>query len=149
MPHFREAIRLDPKNAQAHYELAEALRDEGIAQRDGALLSEAIANYRMALETNPNDVAARTNLGITLVACNQSEEALDQFRRVLAIRPDWAEAQGGLALAYGQTGRFPEALAAAQKALKLAEQQQKKDLIESLRPNPALSSREGWLGIGD
>jgi tetratricopeptide (TPR) repeat protein len=133
VPQLREAIRLDPKNAQACYELAEALRSEGIARRDGALVTEAVANYRMALEANPNDVLARTNLGVTLMLLHRPGEAIEQCRRVLAIRPDWAEAHNCMAAAYAQTGQFPEAVAAARTALKFAEQQQKKDLMEGLR----------------
>jgi tetratricopeptide (TPR) repeat protein len=132
VPHFREAIRLEPGSAQAHYELAESLRNEGIAASDGALLGEAIANYRAALQINPNDVVARTNLGVTLMLLRQPGEAIEQCSRALAIRSDWAEAHNCLAVSYAQMGRFPEALAAAKTALKFAQQQQKKDLVEHL-----------------
>ena len=81
VPHFREAIRLDPKSAQAHYELAEILREDGIATGNGSLISEAIEQYRAALETSPNDVLARTNLGVTLMLCGHAGEAIEQCNR--------------------------------------------------------------------
>jgi tetratricopeptide (TPR) repeat protein len=64
---FLKAIELDPKSANAHDCLGMALRAKGHDILGNALngkgqIDEAIAGYRMALELNPNNAAARTGL---------------------------------------------------------------------------------------
>lgn len=56
---FREAIRLKPDYANAHYNLGFALSDKG--ELDGA-----IAEFREALRLNPDYEAAHYQLGAAL-----------------------------------------------------------------------------------
>ena len=56
---FREAIRLKPDLASAHYNLGNALRVQG-------KLDEAIAAYREAIRLKPDLAEAHYNLGLAL-----------------------------------------------------------------------------------
>jgi tetratricopeptide (TPR) repeat protein len=57
--HYRKAIALDPKHAQAHLHLGNAMRRKG--DLDGA-----IACFRRALQLRPNLAAARKVLDAAL-----------------------------------------------------------------------------------
>ena len=56
---YREAIRLEPDYAEAHYNLGIALQDKG-------QLDEAIAAYREAIRLKPDSAEAHYNLGNAL-----------------------------------------------------------------------------------
>lgn len=54
---------------------------------DGERFDEAARWYLAALEINPKDVNASTDLGITYYYTNQPDRALEQFERSLALDP--------------------------------------------------------------
>ena len=56
---FRTAIRLQPDDAAAHYNLGNALRGQG-------KVDEAVAECRTAIRLRPDDAEAHSNLGVAL-----------------------------------------------------------------------------------
>nr|AHZ45649.1 serine/threonine protein kinase [uncultured bacterium] len=76
---YREAIRLDPRDAATHFNLALALKAKG-------QLDEAIAAYREAIRLDPRDAAAHNNLGVALKARGQLDEAIAAYHPVI---PSW------------------------------------------------------------
>ena len=116
---YRQALKLKPDDADARFNLSSALAQAGQVE-------EAVAQYRQALELNPDLVGALNNLAWILAtssndrlrngpeAVRLSEHAceLTQYREPLLI--------GTLAAAYAEAGRFPEAVATAEKAAQLA-----------------------------
>lgn len=74
-------------------------------------LSEAVADYRRALELAPEDRAVRLALAKTLARAHRSAEAAEQYIQELSRRPEDAEAQIGLAGCRIEQGRFAEAAA--------------------------------------
>src|SRR5580658_3340382 len=68
------SIRLQPDLVVAHYNLGNALSDQG-------KLEEAVAEFRKAIRLQPDAAAAHYNLGTTLKAQGKLEEAVAEFRK--------------------------------------------------------------------
>ena len=112
LPALRKATELLPDDAEAHNNLALALKDLG-------QLDDAVASYRRALEINPNLVEAHNNLGIVLKDLGQLESAVASCRRALEIKPDLAEAYSTLGYALHSLGKLDEALASYRRATEI------------------------------
>jgi tetratricopeptide (TPR) repeat protein len=66
----------------------------------------------------PNNPVAWYDLGKTYGAgLNQPREAADALRRAVALRPQWPQAWGMLALNYNQSAQYEAAVAAAKQAI--------------------------------
>lgn len=81
LEHFREAVRLEPESAQAHYNLATALETSGN-------VVEASSEYTRALEIAPNYAEAHNNLAILLARQDRLEEGLKHISEAVRIKPD-------------------------------------------------------------
>ncbi len=75
VPLFAEIAALQPRNAQAHYNLGLAL-----ARADRA--REAVASFRRALELRPGYDAALTQLAVALEEAGQESEAINAHRKL-------------------------------------------------------------------
>jgi spermidine synthase/Flp pilus assembly protein TadD len=129
---FREAVRLEPRAAKAHWHLGSALvssgrREEGLehlrtsvrldstngqARYDlaivllqGGRLDEAIEHLRATLQLMPNLVGAHNSLGIALASQGRLDEAIRQFQTALALDPDSTETRHNLSLVMQGRGR--------------------------------------------
>ncbi len=110
---FQQSIQIDPNNAQAHYNLGNALLQ--IGQRD-----QAIEQFQTALRLRPDYAEAHNNLGSALLRAGRSEEAIEQYRQTVQLMPDHPKAFNNLAKAYAQVHRTSEAIATAEKGLDVA-----------------------------
>ena len=87
---FRKAIELDPKDAMAHNNLGDALRQKG-------QVDEAIACYRKAIELDPKYAAAHCNLGtICSIPSGDYEAAIACYRKAIELDPKYALAHYNL-----------------------------------------------------
>src|SRR5262249_39681869 len=93
-------------------------------------LDEAIANYRQALQIQPNDSATHDNLATALVRKGLVAEAMNEYQIALQLDPRSATAKGDFAWALA-TCRDP-ALRNGRRAVELAEQA--RDLSENKDP---------------
>ncbi len=141
---YGAAVRLRPDLVEAHYNMANALRQLGrdeaaidsyrraLALRPdlvpahhnlGVVLQSlgrheaAKAAYERALDLAPEAAETHRNLGIVLEALDRPEDALRAFRRALAIRPDWPEAHSNLVNLLARAGRPEDVIAAADEWL--------------------------------
>ena len=87
---YREALRLNPDDADTHYDLANALCRKG-------LWDEAISQYREDLKLNPDDAAGHNNLGVALFQKGRLPDAVSEFQAALRLKPDYPEASRNLA----------------------------------------------------
>ncbi len=108
--HTTEALRLDPADACAHYDLGCMLEDEG-------LLDQAIAHYTEAarLLTQPLDSRYHPGrmqfaLGQALTAKGQAKEAGDALAKAVALMPNHAQAHYLLAMSLAAQGQIEEPL---------------------------------------
>jgi eukaryotic-like serine/threonine-protein kinase len=109
---FRQAIQLDPENAPAHYNLANALEAKG--QDD-----EAIAEYREAIRLDPGDAQARSNLGVALARRGELDGAIAEYREAIRLNPRYALARVNLGLALASRGELDEAIGECREAVRL------------------------------
>ncbi|HLA26408.1 MAG TPA: tetratricopeptide repeat protein [Syntrophales bacterium] len=80
--------------------------DTGKIQR--ALLKDAFASYRRAIEIKPDYADAHNNLGNTLRDLGRLVEAEASYRRALEIKPDYADAKYNKSLLLLLLGCFEE-----------------------------------------
>ena len=135
--HYHEALRLKPDFAMAYYNIGLVLAKRG-------KYGEAIAQLRKALEFKANYPEAEINLALLLATSPQDSARNGEEALAVAQRADrltggnQPEVLNTLAAAYAETGRFPDAIATASKALDLAKKQKKKELTETLPGEIAL-----------
>ncbi len=110
--HYRKALAIDPKFAQAHNVLGDAFREQG-------KLVEAARSYRAALEIAPDLAEAHYGLGVTLLERADAQNAAVYFQNALRLKPDFARAHNAHGCALLVSGRQTEALACFQKAISL------------------------------
>jgi tetratricopeptide (TPR) repeat protein len=126
--HFQEAVKITPAYAVAQYNLGKAFLQEGRSV-------EAIDNYRMAIQINSDYVDALNSLSWILATCpdaslRNGDEAVEDGQKACTLthyqNPLLVET---LAAAYAEAGRFPEAIATAEKAEELATDDGQTDVV--------------------
>ncbi len=100
------------QNPRAHNFLGTALAGRGEAVA-------AIAQYRKALEIQPDYVKAHNNLGAALAARGRVDEALAQYQNALELQPDDANAHNNLGNVMAGRGEVDEAIAQYRQALEI------------------------------
>ena len=130
---WNEAIRLDPKYADAYY-------FRGIAWRDKGDLDRAIADYNQAIRLDPKDANAYNNRGIAWRAADgyynrgiawrdkgDLDRAIADYNQAIRLDPKNADAYNNRCWARATAGRdIQQALSDCDEALRL-------------RPNDALT----------
>ena len=148
--HYREALRLDPDFALAHYFLGLALLargrcDEAFADYPvgveslnllhGLAIGEVTDYYHKAYDFDPNWVAARNGLRISLQDGARLDEAIDHYRQAIRLDPQRSDFHGALGQALLAKRQFAEADAAIGRCLELlpAEERNRRENLERLR----------------
>jgi tetratricopeptide (TPR) repeat protein len=117
--HYEKALAIPPEDAAAHVRLAAMLLQTG--RED-----EAIAHYRRALEIAPRSVVVLSALAWVLatspnVAVRNGREAVALAQKASQLSEEKNPAVlRTLAASYAESGRFSEAVVAAQRALRSA-----------------------------
>jgi tetratricopeptide (TPR) repeat protein len=120
----KKAIELNPKFANVHGALGDALRDKG-------QLDEAIASYKKAIELNLKFAPYHSNMGIALARKGQLDEAIECYKRAIELDPKLALARLNLGIELAGKGQLNEAIACFNKAIEL---------------DPKLANAHGALG---
>ncbi|MET0950531.1 MAG: tetratricopeptide repeat protein [Pseudomonas sp.] len=108
----RRAIRVNPRNAQAHALLGLALQKVG-------QIEAAIASQRRALELDPSMQGLHAVMAPALFVLGQYQAAADSYRRALTAQQEDAELHKGLSDALRNLGQFDAALVSARQAVAL------------------------------
>src|SRR5262249_9338002 len=117
--HFEEAVRLDPRDPRLQLSFAKALLRLG---RD----AEAVGRFQDALRLDPNDSKALVYLARVLAAdsnprVRNAAESVNLARRANDLTSgDQPFVLDTLAMAYAESGRFPEATNTLQRAIQRA-----------------------------
>jgi predicted O-linked N-acetylglucosamine transferase (SPINDLY family) len=107
---FREALKLKPDFAEAHYKLGVALTEQGRRQ-------EAVDAYRSALALKPDYAEAHNNLGVLLGDEGRLDAAVASYQKALVVNPALAEAHLNLGNALAGLGRPQDAVISYRNAL--------------------------------
>jgi protein O-GlcNAc transferase len=107
----RRAVELAPTVAIAHHALGLAL--------DALKDSSALQHLRRALSLAPSDDAIRCDIAQLLRRDSKLDEAMSEYRAILARRPDYTEALSGAGGTAKDAGRAAEALVHLRRAVAL------------------------------
>lgn len=130
--HWQRTLTLDPENAEAHHNLAVALLQKG-------QIREAISHWEKALQLQPDRVGTQLILVWVLATCPDPSLRNGAEALVLAQRAQQLSGDRNpmvfrvLAAADAETGRFPEAVAAAEQGLRVATETGDSHLAELLQ----------------
>jgi spermidine synthase len=120
---LRKATELDPKYAQAHFNLGDAFYSRG-------RVPEALAQWREGLRAEPNRLSVLNQMAWVLATSTQP--SIRDGAEAVRLAARAVEVTGGrdlaaldtLAAAYAEMGRFDQAVETARRALALAENRQ-------------------------
>jgi predicted O-linked N-acetylglucosamine transferase (SPINDLY family) len=103
-------MRLDPNNANWHFNLGNALAESPDKQ-------PAVDAFQQCLSLNPKHAGALNNLGLTLYKQARFDEAEKTLRRALEIDPSLAQAMHNLGCVLYHLGRYEESVAMLHQAI--------------------------------
>src|SRR3984957_1344402 len=106
-------------SAPCFAQTAETYRKQAIELSRAKSWDAAIADYRKALELEPNDADTHYNLALTLKYKGDSRLAAEEFEEALRLKPNWSEAHFGLGATQYDLGDQAAALKELQTAVKL------------------------------
>jgi tetratricopeptide (TPR) repeat protein len=134
--YFRQALQREPANAEACLGLGVTLEQQGKT-------TEALRCYQAFLHGRPDEPDILNNRAWILAThpdpkLRNGTEAVGAAERAVKLSPGKVDFGDTLATAYAEAGRFPDALATARKALRVAEQQHNRALADALRSRIAL-----------
>ena len=108
----QKAVQLKPDDAEAHYNLANVLKE---MER----LEDAKESYRDAITNKPCFAEAHYNLGNVLLAQDEVAQAEHHYEKAITLKPNFAEAFSNLGSAYSELGKIKEAKDCLEKAIGL------------------------------
>lgn len=97
--------------------LAQAHNNLGIILKRKGLQTEAVAEYKKAIELEPGYDSPYFNLGLLYFEKGDNKEAVDLFERALRVNPRFIKAHNYLGKAYMREGKKEEALSHWQASL--------------------------------
>jgi tetratricopeptide (TPR) repeat protein len=109
---FTHNLNVNYDNIIAHYELGNALKQQG-------KFDKALFHYSKALQINPNFAEVHNNLGHTLACQKDYKNAIYHYNEALRIKPKYTEAHNNLGTALAYQGNFKDAVYHFNKALEI------------------------------
>src|SRR6185437_3920862 len=109
---FQEAVKLNPEDEDAHYNLALALARKGDRKA-------AQKQYLEALRIYPDYAEVHNSFGNLLVAEGKLGEAIEHFQSAIKLAPDDASTRNNLGTALGLQGKVVESISCFREAVLL------------------------------
>ena len=110
---YRRAIELSPNSATVHHFYASHLLARGQAE-------DYLREITLAKELDPLSPMISADAGVYYILKKEYHRALEEFKKVALVFPDFHPAHSFAADAYVYEGMYPEAIAEYQKALSLS-----------------------------
>ncbi|MFN2623903.1 MAG: tetratricopeptide repeat protein [Chthoniobacterales bacterium] len=112
LPHFAEAVRLDPRYFDALGNMGQALFEQGEA-------AQAVNYFERALEVRADSAKTHWQLGLTLEGLGRNAEAMQQFHEAIRLAPEDSVMHINLGMKLAQQRQLPEAVEQYEQALRL------------------------------
>ena len=109
---FKRAIELNPNSADAHHWYSHYLMAQG-------RIEESLTESKRAMELSPFDILFNIHLGWHYLYARQYDQALDQIEKTVEMDKNFAQTYPWLGLILEQKGKYAEAIAAFQNAIRL------------------------------
>ena len=109
---YRQAIRNNPNDSEAHFILGVAFASKG--QWD-----DAIEKYRQAIRINSEHSKAHFFLGVACAAIGHLGEAIEEYRQAIRINPCYCEAHHGLGVAFASKDQWDDAIEEFRQAIRI------------------------------
>ena len=107
--HIERALEVNPGHAEARFNLAAAMRNQG-------RLEDAAACYRKTVEFDPGNIAAHFNLANVLDDLGEALPAVDAYGKAVDLDPDFALAHFNLGVTLNRLERREEAVQSFERA---------------------------------
>jgi protein O-mannosyl-transferase len=132
MEHYRRLLEIQPDNAEAHNILGTVLVQQG-------RIREALDQWQETLAIQPENGNAKSNLAWVFATC--PEASIRNGPKAVQLAEQALRLSGGkipvifrtLAAAYAESGRFPDAIHAAQRGFELATSQHNSALADEFQ----------------
>ena len=108
----QKAVQLKPDDAEAHYNLANLLKEMD-------RFEDAKESYRNAITNKPSFAEAHYNLGNVCLEQDEVAQAEHHYEHAVTLRPNFAEAFSNLGSTYTQLGKMKKAKECLEKAIGL------------------------------
>jgi tetratricopeptide (TPR) repeat protein len=92
---------------------------KGNYRLEDGMFDDAVKEFFIALEKNPDHVMAHLGLAITYMQMNKSAAALAEFNRTIELAPELAAAYADRGVLYDRMGEYEKALADYRKAMSM------------------------------
>ena len=116
---FKQAVKLDPELAEAHFRLALSYEALNKAQEATAEYKLAIEGYKKYLVDNSKDGEAYYELGQSYAGLGEFSEAIRAYRQATKYRVDDPDVLYDLGTALTRMAQYDEAVTAFSKVLEL------------------------------
>ena len=109
---FRNTLELAPNNALAHYNYANACKNQ-------SNLQEALDHYKTAIQLKPEFTQAYINIGNTMVTQGDLDQAIEHYQQAIRLDPGYISAYNNLGSALQRQVKIKESIACYRKAVLL------------------------------
>ena len=111
---LQQALKLKPNSAVAHYQYARVMADTG-------RFNEAHAYIKQAIDLDPFSIQYRKSVAYVLFLARQYDEAIAEYKKLIAIAPEFPQSHRELGLAYEQKGLYQDAFNQLHKTYEMRE----------------------------
>ena len=112
IPHFAEALRINPN-------YLDALENMGVALWKQGKAAEAIGFYQQALRVKPDSAKAHRELGQVLADQGKNDDALQELLKAMELAPNDFDIRMDLGRMLTRQGKFSEAISQLNEVLRL------------------------------
>ncbi len=117
---LKKAVKLNPSNAEAHFNLGRAYKRGGMDDKAKAefsistrispeIFNECVEKYREKIDYEPTETQNYSELGSAYAEKGMINDAIDAYRKLIAIEPENARAHYSLGTLYSKKGMYDDA----------------------------------------